>query len=132
MITLSLLKYLENNGFGTIDTSLFWGKMGLDDYGVYISDIGETRVRGARRSVQYQLYSRGKDDVRGFKQLEGIVEHLDKQYGLCTLPSVQKPNGDTVSPAYDNVTIMPLSTITNAGQDLNGHTIYTATGRIYY
>jgi len=132
MITLSLLKHLENNGFGTIDNSLFWGKMGLDDYGVYISDIGDASVRGARRSVQYQLYSRGKDDVKGFKQLEDIVNFLNSQYGVCTLPSVQKPNGDTLSLAYDNVTIMPLSTITNAGQDLNGHTIYTAVGRIYY
>lgn len=132
MITLSLLKHLENNGFGTIDSSLFWGKMGLDDYGVYISDIGDAGVRGARRSVQYQLYSRGKNDVEGFKQLEGVVDFLNTQYGTCALPSVQKPNGDVLSESYGNVTIMPLSTITNAGQDLNGHTIYTATGRIYY
>lgn len=132
MITLSLLKLLENNRFGKIDKSLFWGKMGLDDYGVYISELGDAGVRGQRRSIQYQLYSRGKDDVKGYKQLECVVDFLNKQYGLCTLPSVRKPNGETLSKAYDNVTIMPLSTITNAGQDLNGHTIYTATGRIYY
>lgn len=132
MITLSLLKLLENNGFGTIDKSLFWGKMGLDDFGVYVSEIGDAGIRGARRSIQYQLYSRGKNDVCAYKQLNEIVDYLNSQYGICTLPRVRKPNGDTLSEGFGNVTIMPLSTITNAGQDTNGNTIYTAIGRIYY
>ncbi len=132
MITLSLLKLLENNGFGSIDKGLFWGKMGLDDFGVYISEIGDAGIRGMRRSVQYQLYSRGRNDVCGYKQLDKIINYLNSQYGTCTLPSVRKPNGDVLSKGFSNVTIMPLSTITNAGQDTNGNTIYTAMGRIYY
>lgn len=132
MITLSLLKHLENNGLGSIDKSLFWGKMGLDDYGIYITEIGDAGTRGVRRSIQYQLYSRAKNDVKGYKQLEKVVEFLNGQYGQCTLPSVQKPSGAELSRRFGNVTIMPLSSITNAGQDQNGHTIYIATGRIYY
>lgn len=132
MITLSLLKHLENNNLGKIDKSLFWGKMGLDDFGVYITEIGEAVNRGARRSIQYQLYSRGKNDVCAYKQLNNIVDFLNSQYEQCTLPSVRKPNGETITKGFGNVTIMPLSTITNAGQDLNGNTIYIATGRIYY
>lgn len=132
MILLSLLKHLENHGFGSIDCDLYWGKMGLDDYGVYISEIGDAGVRGMRRSIQYQLYSRGENDVTAYKQLEKIVDFLNSQYGQCTLPRVRKPNGNELTKGFGNVTIMPLSTITNASQDLNGHTIYTATGRIYY
>lgn len=132
MILVSLLKHLENNGFGRIDKNLFWGKMGLDDIGVYVSEIGDPGVRGVRRSIQYELYSRGNDDVSGYQQLSSIVEFLNSQYANCTLPSVRKPNGDLLAKGFDHVTIMPLSTITNAGADLNGRTIYMATGRIYY
>lgn len=132
MICLSLLKFLENHGFGVIDESLFWGKMGLDDIGVYISETGEAGRRGARRSIQYELYSRGEDDVSGYHQLSFIVEFLNSSYQHCTLPSVQAPNGSAISRGFDNVTIMPLSTISNSGQDENGRTIYIATGRIYY
>lgn len=132
MICLSLLKLLEQNGFGKIDKNLFWGKMGLDKFGVYISEIGEAGTRGMRRAIQYELYSRGHDDVEAYKQLDCIVEFLNSQFGTCTLPRVRKPNGDVISRGFGNVAIMPLSTISNAGQDTNGNTIYIATGRIYY
>lgn len=43
MITLSLLKFIENNGLGVIDQDLFWQKLTLDKVGIYIADIGQTR-----------------------------------------------------------------------------------------
>ena len=128
MITLSLLKYLEDNGFGVIDESLFWQKLGLDKVGIYISDVGSTHNRGELRSTTYELYSRGTSDVQGYEQLEAIVNFLASSYGTCELPAVPPVTQE----GYSNVTIMPPSTITNAGEDEQGRIVYNATGRIYY
>lgn len=128
MITLSLLKYLEDNGFGTIDSNLFWQKLGLDKKGLYISDLGEEQPRGARKSQLYQLFYRGSSDVEGYQKLKEIADFLSESYGVCMLPAVPP----VTESGYDNVAIMPLSNITSLGEDENGRIIYTVTGRIYY
>ena len=128
MITLSLLKYIENGGFGAIDDDLFFQKLTLDRIGVYITNIGDTQVRGARRSQSYELYSRGASDVDGYKRLSAIIDYLNGSYGVCQLPAVP-PVTDS---GYENVTIMPLSTISSVGLDANNRMIYSATGTIIY
>lgn len=128
MITLSLLKYLENNGFGEIDKDLFFQKLTLDHKGIYITNIGDSQPRGARRSQGFELYSRGKTDVDGYKQLSDIIDFLNDSYGVCQLPAVP-PATDK---GYENVTIMPLSTITSVGLDGNDRMIYSANGTINY
>lgn len=133
MISLSLLKLLENNGLGTIDRDLFWQKMGLGKSGVYISSIGDARERGALKSQTYELYSKGDSDVSGYQKLLSIVEFLNNSYSsICTLPEVQGPNGAIITPGFDNVTIMPLSTISSNGEDAQGRVIWSATGQIIY
>lgn len=127
MITLSLLKFLENNGYGTIDVDLFWQKLTLDKVGIYIADIGETRLRGERKVQRYELYSRGSSDVDGYKRLQDILDFLGNNYVVCQLPSV----GD-ITNGFANVTIMPPSSISNNGLDTNGRIIYSATGLLYY
>lgn len=127
MITLNLLKLLEDNNFGTIDEDLFWEKLTLGKIGVYVSSLGDTNERGMRRSQTYELYSRGSSDVAGYRKLKEIVEFLNASYSVCTLPAV-----DNISEPIENITIMPLSSITNGGLDDNGRIIWTATGTIYY
>ena len=56
VLTLSLLKYLSDNGFGTIDQNLFWEKLGLGKNGLYITDVGDAQERGVRKSTTYELY----------------------------------------------------------------------------
>ena len=128
MITLSLLKFLEDNGFGTIDKDLFFEKLTLDRKGIYISSIGDAQSRGARRSQSYELYSRGTTDVDSYKKLSEVINFLDGSYGVCKLPAVP-PATDK---GYENVTIMPLSTITNNGLDSNNRIVYSTMGTIYY
>lgn len=128
MITLSLLKYLEDNGFGKIDKDLFFQKLALGRKGVYIANVGNQQLRGERRAQSYELYSRGTDDVDGYKRLSKIVNFLNNSYGVCGLPAVP-PATDK---GYRNVAIMPVSTITSVGEDDNGIVIYSATGTIYY
>lgn len=129
MITLSLLQYLEDNGYGTIDTDLFWQKLSLGKKGVYIVSIGQPQARDGLRVQRYQLYSRGTTDVNGYERLANIVDFLNASYNVCTLPKADVlPN----SQAYENVTIMPISTPTNIGEDTKGRIIWSATGELRY
>lgn len=131
MITLSLLKFIENNGLGVIDQNLFWQKLTLDKVGIYIADIGQTKERGGRNVVQFELYSRGSNDVDGYKRLQAILDLLNNNYVVCNLPSVQS-GSQTITEGFSNVTIMPPSSISNYGLDSQGRIIYSATGTLYY
>lgn len=131
MITLSLLKFIENNGLGVIDQNLFWQKLTLDKVGIYIADIGQTKERGGRNIVQFELYSRGSNDVDGYKRLQAILDLLNNNYVVCALPSVQSGSG-VITEGFSNVTIMPPSSISNYGLDSQGRIIYSATGTLYY
>lgn len=131
MITLSLLKFIENNGLGVIDIDLFWQKLTLDKVGIYIADIGQTKERGGRNIVQFELYSRGDNDVDGYKRLQAILDLLNNNYVVCNLPSVQN-GSQVITEGFSNVTIMPPSSISNYGLDSQGRIIYSATGTLYY
>lgn len=128
MITLSLLKYLEDNGFGTIDTDLFWQKLGLGRRGLYIIETGMPRELSSRTCSTYQIYSRGSNDVDGYRKLDEVMRFLNQSYNTCTLPAVPP----VTEQDYQNVSIMPVSSITNMGEDINGRVIYSISGRIYY
>lgn len=132
MIILSLLKYLEDNGFGEIDVDLLWGKQGLDQLGLYAVELGASQNRGEKRNTMYQIFSRDKNDVAAYKRLEQVRAFLKESYNNCTLPEVVSPNGETLSEGFDRVTIMPPSTISNDGLDAQGRVMFSITGVIYY
>lgn len=128
MITLSLLKFIEDKGLGRIDEDLFFQKMTLGRVGVYIADNGESIQRGWRRRQSFEIFARGDNDIDGYKRLKAIVDLLNDSYGVCELPAVPPV---TTEP-YKNVTIMPLSSISNVGLDDDGRVVYSATGTLYY
>lgn len=128
MVTLSFLKLLENNGFGTIDQDLFFQKLTLDKKGLYISDIGDPLTRGQRRSQSFELYARGENDVWGYKTLTEILDFMKDNYSECELPSVPPITTD----GYSNVTILPTGGITNVGLDDNNRIVYAIQGQIIY
>lgn len=126
--TLSLLQLLEDNGFGKLDETLFWEKLGIGKDGIYITDLGGSIERGQRKSVYYELFCRGEDDFAGYNHLQEVVDFLNRSFAVCKLPTV--PSYD--SAGFNNVTIMPLGSITNSGADADGRIIYNATGQLYY
>lgn len=127
MITLSFLKLLENEGFGTIDQNLFFQKLTLGKKGLYIADIADPITRGQRTSQSFELLSRGNSDTDGYKQLSDVLKWMKEAYGtVCELPPVP-PITDT---GYSNVTILPSSTITTVGLDANNRVIYSLQGQI--
>lgn len=128
MITLSFLKLLENEGFGVIDTDLFFQKLTLDKKGLYIADIGDPITRGVRLSQSFELFARGNSDVDGHKKLSQVLKFLKDSYSICDLPAVPPMTED----GYANVTIKPTSSITNVGLDDNNRIIYSIQGQIIY
>lgn len=128
MITLSVLKWLENNGLGQIDKDLLWQKSTLDRVGVYVTDIGEPVTRGRRKIQSFELISRGSDDVDGYKRLKTILDFMNNNYGNCSLPSVP-PMSDV---EYKQVTVEQTSTITTVGPDQQGRMIYSAQAKVTY
>lgn len=130
--TLSLMKYLSQSGFGTMSQDLFWEKLDLKANGVYIVSNGQAQELHARRVQSFTLYSRGENDISGYTKLEEIIEFLNSSESVCKLPSVRDKATNTVADAIDNVTILPLTTITNSGKDSEGKTIWIATGQIVY
>jgi hypothetical protein len=135
MITLSFLKLLENNNFGTIDVDLFYQKLTLDSKGVYISDIGDPVAKGSRDTQSYELLARGSTDIDGRYKLSQIRKFILANYSsICELPSmsVQIEGQDVIIPDYKNVELSKPSTITNVGLDANNRIIYSMTGTIIY
>lgn len=128
MITIALLQFLENHGIGTIDVDMFWQNIGIDDEGLYIVNIGQAQERGSRRVQRYEIYVRNKNKLAGLRLLESVIELINNSYGVCELPAVEKYN----VPAYGNVTLMPLSTPTRVGEDVNGRIIWSTSGNIIY
>ena len=135
MITLSFLKHLEDEGFGTIDVDLFYQKLTLDKNGIYISDIGDPVAKGSRDSQSYELFARGSTDVDGSYKLSQIRKYLLNNYSsICELPemSIQVDGSTVVIPPYKNVEISKPSTITNVGLDSKNRIVYSLTGSIIF
>lgn len=129
MITLSFLKLLEDEGFGTIDVDLFFQKLTLDKKGLYIADIGDPVAKGFRDTQSYELLARGSNDVDGYKLLKDIRSFLVDNYSsICELPAVPP----ITTTGYSNVALSKPSTITNVGLDDNNRIIYSITGQIIF
>lgn len=129
MITLALLKFLENNGFGKIDKDLFWQKLDLGNEGIYIVSIGAESTRFTRKVQRYEIYSRANNDFDALTKLEKIADFLNNSYGVCELPAVPEFG---IKNSHHNITINPLSSPTRVGIDENNRAIWSVTGRISY
>lgn len=135
MITLRILKLLEQNGFGTIDVDgtltengLYFEKMPQGATGVAIFSRGATMGHGLRRTQAFDLYSRGTDDVEGMQKLENITELMLDSLTVCSLPEVDEYD-DT---PYERCSIVPISNVENAGMDENDRVLYVMTAQITY
>lgn len=128
MVTLHILQLLQDNGFGTIDTDLFWEKLPLGKSGVAIISRGGPVTYGRRNIGQnFDLYSRGTTDLLGAHKLEKIQEFFADNYPTCDLPVTPKSNKQ-----YKKVRIMPREVVTNLGQDENDRVIFVTSAQVIY
>jgi hypothetical protein len=130
MVTLHLLEYLKQKGFGTaIDTDLFFESFPMDKNGLAIYSVGGERPYGARgKSQMFELESKGDSNLTGMNNLEKIAEHFASSFSLGELPIVP----DMSNRKYTNGRILGMSNIQNIGKDANERVIYKITARIIY
>jgi hypothetical protein len=122
MITLHVLQYLSDNGFGTIDTDLFFEKLPLGVNGIAIFARGGRQEYGRNTIAQaFDLYVRGKSDVLGMSICEDLRTLFSDSYGkMCTLPIVE----DISERVYKNVQFLEITNIENIGVDENERVVY--------
>lgn len=134
MITLSILKELENEGFGTIDTDLFFEEASLDSKGnpkngIWIVTRGSAVSRVNTEIQSFDIYTRYSNKLTGHQKLQEILEWLQEAYGdVCTLPAYPPYTTQT----YKNVRIFPTSSIESAGFDENNKLVRVISFEVYF
>lgn len=134
MITLSILKELENEGFGTIDTDLFFEEASLDSKGnpkngIWIVTRGSAISRVNVEIQSFDIYTRYSNKLTGHQKLQEILEWLQEAYGdVCTLPACPPYTTQT----YKNVRIFPTSSIESAGFDENNKLVRVISFEVYF
>lgn len=123
MITMHILQFLSDNGFGTIDQNLWFENMPLDKYGLLIVSTGGIKARGRRTETRsFDIYCRDQlSNVEAMEKLENVIQLLAASYGsTCTLPSVPGYSDRT----YSRVVFDDISDIQNLGENQNGRVLY--------
>jgi hypothetical protein len=134
MITLSILKQLQIEGFGTIDTDLFLEEVPISTdnkpkEGLWIVTRGSAVSRFNVEIQSFDIYSRFTSKLEGHTRLAELLQWMQEAYSdVCTLPAV--PPYTTSS--YENVRITPTSGVENVGTDENGKVVRVISGEVYY
>lgn len=134
MITLHILKLLADEGFGQIDTDLFWEDAPLNSQGnpkdgVWIVPRGTEVNRMDVGRQAFDLYSRYTNKVTSSKKLEDILEYLQTAFDeVCELPTVP-PHSTT---RYYDVMITPTSSIENVGADEQDKVVRVISGEVKF
>ena len=134
MITLHILKLLEDGGFGTIDSDLFFEEVPLDTSGkpkngLWIVPRASQVTSRNVRVQQFDIYTRYTNKLTGSKKLEDILEYFEHNSDKpCELPDVP-PYSSTI---YTNIRIIPLSSIENVGTDENNKIVRVISAEVRY
>lgn len=133
MITLHIAAWLDQEGFGTLDTDIFWEEVAVDSKGVPKDGIWVvTRGNADDRFTnvqQFDIYSRYSNKLTGSIKLEAILQRIKEAYNdECTLPTVP-PYSLT---QYDNVTFNPVSGIENVGTDAQNKVVRVISAEVQF
>lgn len=134
MITLHIAKLLADEGFGTLDSDIFWEDMPVDSRGnpidgVWIVPRGAPLTRFDVCTQSFDIYSRHRNKVTSSRKLEDILEYLQTAFEeVCELPQVP-PHSLT---QYYDVVITPVSGIENVGTDENEKVIRVISGEVKF
>lgn len=128
MITLHFAQLLENEGFGTLDTDIFWEKLPIDIDGIFVISRGGTSFINNRATQAFDIYSRHANALLGADKLEKIWEFVTEDGVVCDLPPI--PN--VSHKEYKRVRIIPQSNLENLGEDEAGRKIWRWSYQLNY
>lgn len=134
MITLSLLKQMQTDNIGTIDTDMFHLEIDIDGQGTARNGLWILPRGGgvSRFSVNIQpvdIYVRHTDKNIAYKKAKEVLDYLKDSFSeICTLPNYPPIFTET----YSNVKIEPTSSVEFLAKDENRKHIFVVSGEIRY
>lgn len=134
MISLHIAQLLADEGFGTLDTDIFWEEMPIDPTGnpkdgIWVVTRGAPLSRFNVTQQSFDIYARYANKLTGSQKLEAVLDRLQEAYSdVCELPTVE-PHSSTV---YTNVRIRPTSGIENVGSDEQDKVVRVISGEVQY
>ena len=134
MITLSLLRQMELDNLGTIDSDLWHlevplGSDGKPKNGLWIIPRGAPVSRFNVNIQAVDIYFRNTNKNTSLKKAKQVLDYLQESFeDICDLPSYPPLFTNT----YSNVTITPVAGIEYTGTDENGKLVFSISGEIRY
>lgn len=134
MITLNIAKWLDDEGFGTLDTDIFWEDVPVDSQGkpkngIWVVSRGFPTASRFSTTQTFDIYSRYSNKITGSSKLESIYERLREVYNqVCELPTVP-PYSLT---QYINVSLRPTAFVSNVGSDEQDKVVRVMSGEVQY
>lgn len=134
MITLSLLKQMELDGLGTIDSDLWHLEVPLNSQGIpangaWIVPRGAPITRFNINIQPIDIYFRSTNKNATLKRAWDFLNYLQDSYeDVCTLPAYPPIFTHT----YSNVTITPTDGVSYVGEDENRKLVFVISGEIRF
>lgn len=134
MITLSLLKQMQTDGLGTIDSDLWHLEVPLNSQGVpamgaWIVPRGAPVSRFNVNIQPFDFYFRHTNKNTSLMRAEQFLNYLQESYSdICELPSYEP----IFSQTYSDVTITPTDSVSYVGEDENRKLVFVISGEINY
>ena len=134
MITLSILKQMQDDNIGTIDNDLFFEEATLDNKGnpkpgVWIVSRGTAVTRFNTQIQAFDLYVRYTNKLVGIQKAHELLEYLQESFeDVCSLPSYPP----YTTKAYDSVVIVPTSGVESLGSDEQDRMVFVISGEVRY
>lgn len=134
MISLHIAKLLADEGFGTLDTDIFWEEAPLDQQGnpregVWVVTRGAAVDRLTNGYQAFDIYARYANKLTTHQKLEDILEYLKEAFSeVCDLPLVPPYSMER----YIDCSIQPTSSVDNVGTDENEKIVKVISGEIRY
>lgn len=139
MIALHFMQYLSDNGFGTIQSDIWYGILPVGDRyqpeGDEIAVIevgGEVRKKGNCKQ-ELEIWGRGCNGrwIQMAKKLHAIIELL-KEDCCPTLPPIVSGCCTDDGHIYNYVFIRPIGNVENLGTDSENNMLYRIRVEITY
>lgn len=140
MISLSFMQYLQDQGFGTIDDTIFYGELPLDmdryvdnkSVMAVVDGGGPLTKKSTRCSQTVELWGRSCNGnwLEIPRLFERIISHF-KEVCICTLPV----NTSGCCPSdieYEFAIVLPRGNIQNLGTDSERNMLYSISFEILY
>jgi hypothetical protein len=140
MIAVHFMQYLEDNGFGVMQDSLWYGQLPLGDRyqdddvnDIAVIESGGQLSRKGIRKQELEIWGRGANGSwpQMARRLQDIIDHFRLEY-CPTLPPIATGCCADDGHVYNYVYVRPLSNVENLGVDDEQNMLYRIRVEVTY